>query len=101
MAPEQLKGRKVDQRTDIYGLGASFYWILTGQSNRPAMAAAGQADSGFTVSYNGRATSIREQNPQVPVALEQIILDSCEPLAEKRPSSMREVMERLSRIPAK
>lgn len=103
MAPEQLKGRKVDQMTDIYGLGASFYWILTGQSNRPAMVAGGQAisESGFTVSYSGRATSIRERNPQVPVALEQLILDSCEPEAEKRPASMREVMERLNRIPSK
>lgn len=94
MAPEQLKGGYVDERTDVYCLGASFYWILTGKSNRPAMAMAG-GGLGLTVGYSGRARSIREENPEVPEGLEKLVLDSCEPKPEKRPASMREVVERL------
>jgi non-specific serine/threonine protein kinase len=31
MSPEQLMGREVDWRTDIYGLGATFYALLNGR----------------------------------------------------------------------
>jgi serine/threonine-protein kinase len=31
VAPEQVDGRPVDQRSNIYGLGALYYFVLTGQ----------------------------------------------------------------------
>ncbi len=41
MAPEQLSGNRVDQRTDVYGLGALVFTMLTGrlpfQSNEPGV----------------------------------------------------------------
>lgn len=32
IAPEQIQGRSVDARTDLYGLGAVFYEMITGQA---------------------------------------------------------------------
>ena len=32
LAPEQLSGREVDQRTDLYGLGVLLYECLAGKS---------------------------------------------------------------------
>ena len=97
MAPEQAKGRVVDPRTDVYGLGATMYWVLTGECNRPALSGLG-GGVGFTVGYAGRAHSIRDKNPDCPPALEEIVLQSCERRPEKRPSSMQDVMGRLDTI---
>jgi len=97
MAPEQAKGRVIDQRTDVYGLGATFYWVLTGQSNRPALSGMG-GGVGFTVGYAGRADSIRDKNAECPPPLEDLVLASCERRPEKRPNSMNEVMARLDAI---
>ena len=35
MAPEQLNGSDVDVRVDVYGLGATLFFLLTGQSHLP------------------------------------------------------------------
>ncbi|NQT86588.1 serine/threonine protein kinase [bacterium] len=94
MAPEQAKGRPVDVRTDVYGLGATFYSVLTGENNRPALSGMG-GGVGFTVGYAGRAKSVRDINPDCPPALEDLILRSCERRPEKRPPSMNEIVGRL------
>ncbi|MFW6164459.1 MAG: serine/threonine protein kinase [Planctomycetota bacterium] len=97
MAPEQAKGKPVDARTDVYGLGATMYWALTGQANRPALSGMG-GGVGFTVGYAGRADSVREKNPDCPPALDTLVIACCERRPEKRPKSMAEVMARLDAI---
>ncbi len=94
MAPEQAKGRVVDPRTDVYGLGATMYWVLTGECNRPALSGMG-GGVGFTVGYAGRAHSVRDKNPDCPPLLDKLVIACCERRPEKRPGSMNEVMARL------
>ncbi|HUT33666.1 MAG TPA: serine/threonine-protein kinase [Planctomycetota bacterium] len=94
MAYEQLKGLPLDARTDVYGLGATMYFVLTGQANRPALGGM-SGGAGLTVGYAGRSDSVRDRNPKCPPGLEELILQSCERRAQKRPSSMTEVVRRL------
>jgi serine/threonine protein kinase len=77
MAPEQAAGRldEVDERTDIYGLGAILFAILTGiaphERSRPD--AANSGFRGLITAIASKPTPLaREANPQVDPALEAI-----------------------------
>jgi serine/threonine protein kinase len=70
MAPERVEGRRGDERTDIYSLGAILYEMATGQTPF-------QGDSVYAV-LNARVVSDpvapRQVNPGVSPVLEEIIL---------------------------
>lgn len=74
MAPEQISQRSRDltTATDVYGLGALFYYLLTGEPPT------GKADIRSTLlrSLLGDVPAVREKNPQVPKLLGEIC-DSC------------------------
>jgi serine/threonine protein phosphatase PrpC len=70
MSPEQVKGQRGDERSDIYSLGAILYEMATG---RPPF----EGDSPFQI-MNARLTgdpiAPRRINPEIPAALEEVIL---------------------------
>lgn len=72
MAPEQAEGRldQIDQRTDIYGLGAILYEILTG---RPPFTGSNTMEVLQKV-MRGNPAPPRELWPEVPAGLEEICL---------------------------
>jgi len=96
MAPEQLVGAGVDERTDVFGLGATMFWVLTERAIRSTVdnpSTPGLLDL-QTQSYE---RTVREYNPDVPPALEEIILQSCSPSRRARPP-LPEVIARLERL---
>src|SRR5262245_65508257 len=77
-APERLIGGDADDRTDVYGLGAVLYAMLTG-------AAPATRGSRATLRNEDpwRAPQpVRELRPEVPVALEQALLRAMERRSE-------------------
>jgi serine/threonine-protein kinase len=80
MAPEQVKGKRGDARTDIYSLGAMLYEMATG-------ALPFEAENPFLV-MNARVAgdpkAPRKVNPAVPPEVEELILHAMERDPRKR-----------------
>jgi hypothetical protein len=92
-APEVLSGVPLDQRVDLYALGALGYWLLT---KKHAFSARRFAD--LVQLSRVRPAPPSALVPEVPAALDELLLSllSDKPLA--RPSSAAEVIDRLTRI---
>ncbi len=93
-APEQIRGEtsKLDWRTDVYGIGATLYWFVTGHSP-------------YEGGYPEIITGVTERDPEpphrlnadVPSDLETIILKCLEKEPDRRYATAREVAEDLRR----
>ena len=94
MSPEQLQGRAIDHRTDIFSLGAVLYEMATGQ--RPFLGATSMELSSSILRDNPKP--LAELRPELPSALQKI-LDHC--LAKEltdRYSSARELRDAVDRL---
>ncbi|MBI2472031.1 MAG: protein kinase [Planctomycetes bacterium] len=86
MSPEQIKGRPVDNRSDIYSLGIVFYESLTGRVPFP------HGDIGYCHIHE-TPTLPSLLNPDIPNELEKIIIKSIEKNPEDRYHNVREILE--------
>ncbi len=93
-APEQVRGEisKLDWRTDVYGIGATLYWFVTGRS---------PYEGGYPEIITGVTEREPEPphrlNPDIPSDLETIILKCLEKEPDRRYATAREVAEDLRR----
>ena len=94
-APEQVRGEssKLDWRTDVYGLGATLYWFVTGRS--PYEGGYPEIITGVT---ERDPDPPRQLNADVPSDLETIILKCLEKEPDRRYATAREVAEDLRRF---
>src|SRR5271165_4003391 len=91
MSPEQVKGRPVDGRSDIFSLGVLLYEILTGEKPFP-----GQSIT--TVIYkivNEEPVPPRTLNPSIHPGLSDIVMRALAKEPEVRYQSCREMLEDL------
>jgi serine/threonine protein kinase/Flp pilus assembly protein TadD len=95
MAPEQAKGQAVDQRADIYAFGLILYDLLLGRRR------ADRAISAIA-ELQGRMEKapppLRSLEPDIPEAVERIVMRCIEPDAEKRYATTVELEAELNRL---
>jgi serine/threonine-protein kinase len=83
MAPEQVQGKRGDERTDIYSLGAMLYEMLTGvtpfDGDNPLAA--------MNARLLGDPRPLRQLNPAISPEAEEIVLHAMERKPDRRYSS--------------
>jgi HEAT repeat protein/tRNA A-37 threonylcarbamoyl transferase component Bud32 len=87
MAPEQILGKKVDQRADVYALGVILYEIMTGVPPY----ARGDHMSVMYQHVQGKARPPREINPALPPGLPEVIMQAMSVDKDKRYQTMNEL----------
>ncbi len=94
MSPEQVEGKAVDARSDIYSLGIILYEMMTGRVPF-------EGDTPFTVGVKHKSEAPRdplELNPAIPPDLGRLILRCLEKDREKRFPNANDLLGELGKI---
>jgi serine/threonine-protein kinase len=94
MSPEQVQGERGDARSDIYTWGVMMYELLTGRVPF-------SGDNSLAVMaghMQGHPKPIRKLRPEVPPALEAVVLHAMRRYPEHRYSSAAEIVDDLDRL---
>ncbi|MFT3924868.1 MAG: protein kinase [Myxococcales bacterium] len=93
VSPEAWEGSVLDQRSDIYSLGALAYWLITRKLPYEPKSTAQHGYAGV-----GPPARLRKSVPDLPEALDDLVMSMLELDPVKRPSSAAEVIVRLNQI---
>jgi uncharacterized RDD family membrane protein YckC len=89
--PEQLRGEPLDVRADIYAVGATLYYLLTG---RPPFDAPDLREL-FARVTTGTPPSPRELRPEIPPRLAAVVMQCLARAPSDRPASYAALAEAL------
>lgn len=96
MAPEQsIDPTGVRSAADIYGLGATLFWLITGHTPYPRENSVADA---LRRLQNEPPRRVRDFQPDVPVELDEFIARMIDRNPDCRPGSAREVMQVMARF---
>lgn len=93
IAPEQVNRRPVVVQTDVFNLGATLYWAVAGKHIPTLYTVNRKGDNSFLL--DARIDTPKDLNPNVPLALSNLIMECISTSVKKRPSDMDQVLTRL------
>ncbi|MGB7331651.1 MAG: serine/threonine-protein kinase, partial [Terriglobales bacterium] len=94
MSPEQIRGEKLDARSDLFSLGLVLFEMVTGRRAFKGSTGAAVHDAVL----HGSPVPVRQLNPAVPAGVESIIRRSLEKDPSRRYQSARELHADLGRL---
>jgi serine/threonine-protein kinase len=92
IAPEQVMKMPLDERTDVFNVGATMYWCLTGRTYPTRLKS---QRTGFNIDMQEELQSPHEYNAQVPKVFSNLVMDCCRNTPQNRPANMVAVIESL------
>ena len=97
IAPEQVRRLPLDQRTDVFNVGATMYWALTLEKFPTELRIPDSMGGSYLVSAD-RPLAPNEINDRIPNALSRLVMDCCADNPAERPADMRQLDARLQVI---
>jgi serine/threonine protein kinase len=94
MAPEQIEGHEVDEKSDIYAFGVVLYEMLTGETPFKA-----PTPTALLMKHiKELPVPLRQLRADVPGGVEHLVMQTLEKQPERRQSAMEEIAIELRRI---
>jgi len=93
IAPEQVRRERLSHRTDIFNLGATMYWVLTGR-NVPTLIPK-KNQYGIPEIHQRKCSPPHKIRPRIPRRLSDIVMDCIKEKPADRPASMSEIIAML------
>ena len=93
IAPEQVRREHLSHRTDIFNLGATMYWALTGK-NVPTLIPK-KNEYGFSVPPSMDCKAPHEIYKKIPTELSLLVMECVKERPADRPANMSEIIARL------
>jgi serine/threonine-protein kinase len=93
IAPEQVARRPVTVQTDVFNLGATLYWALTGRHIPTLYTVNKKGENSFLL--DARIDTPQDLNNKVPPALSNLVVECISTRPQKRPADMDQVLTRL------
>jgi len=92
IAPEQVRRKSLGPKTDIFNLGATMYWALTGK-NIPTLIPNQKTGSRLVVPKTCPAP--HELKNKIPLGVSKLVMDCIKDDPAQRPTNMMAVIQRL------
>jgi serine/threonine protein kinase len=93
IAPEQVARRPVTVQTDVFNLGATLYWCLTGRHIPTLYTVNKKGENSFLL--DATIDTPIDLNPRVPLAVSNLVMECIATRPAKRPADMDQVLTRL------
>jgi len=97
IAPEQVRRRPLSRQTDVFNLGATCYWALTG-SHVPTLLPNKKKTDRLALASEvkaGSPPSPYDLKPKIPIGVSNLVMECVNKSPQQRPADMRALISRL------
>jgi len=93
IAPEQVTRRPISVQTDVFNLGATLYWAITGKAIPTLYTVQKKGEHSFLL--DSKIETPMDLDPKVPLAVSNLVMECIATKPSKRPADMDQMINRM------